>query len=145
MTSKIVAVTLFTFLQCNDAEKTAKGASVSETEKILNSNRYLTYDQIKDLTFDQYVDKYAKSGMPEKYYPIETNVFIVNDWEGCTAGIRAGLNYRYQNEDLTKKDILIREVTWESSLTENLTIWYERKNMKWVPVDHFIWQKDADY
>ena len=145
MTSKLLALTLLIFLQCNDQKKSAKTIPVSETAKILNKSRFITYDEIKTIPFDQFVDRDMNSGMPEKYQPITMNVFIVGDWEGWTAGIRSGLSYIYQNEDLTKKDILIREVTWESSLTENLTIWYERKNMQWIPVDHFVWKKDADY
>lgn len=50
------------------------------------------------------------------------------------------LNFLPQDADLR-----IRELTFETDSSNNLTIWYIEKEEKWQPVHFMKWNKDAQF
>ena len=142
----ILILGVFFLLHCKEqnAEKTAD--SKTEKSKIINSNRFIKPEDIKGKNFDVLMDEmYAKPGILQKYLPLESETFILGDNDSYVAGIREGLLNLHSMEEIEKKDILIKEVTWEISDTQFFTVWYERKNRQWIPIQDYIWDKGANF
>lgn len=60
-------------------------------------------------------------------------------------GLRQGLLEIHTSEEIEKKDIVIKEATWEISDTHFLTVWYERKNRQWIPIQDYVSDKGSDF
>lgn len=111
----------------------------------LNQNMYIKYADIKDLTYDQFRAKYTFPSASPKLFPYMQETFILGDYDGMITEFRMGLMNHYSEDEIKKKDILIKEVSWEIGTTQNLTVWYERKNKQWIIIDHLIWDKGAEF
>lgn len=138
-------IILFSVVQCKEEKSEKISNPKNEKSKIINSNRFLKPEEIKGKTFDEFMNLYAKPETPRKYLPIESETFIMGDNDSWLAGIRQGLLEIHTWEEIEKKDIVIKEVTWEISDTQFLTVWYERKNRQWIPIQDFVWDKGADF
>ena len=141
----LILLTVF-LLQCKDQKGDKILISKNEKSKIINSNRFITQEEIRGKNFDDYIDSlYSKNGVIQKHLPIESETFIMGDNDSWLAGIRQGLMEIHTSEEIEKKDIVIKEVTWEISDTKFLTVWYERKNRQWIPIQDYVWDKGSDF
>lgn len=143
---KIILIVLTTVLiyACNKSQAIKECSKVPDTlpknESIRNNKDTIAltipYNQTKDIPVDNLIKKYP---------PLRDETFILGKDNGFISEFRMGLANIFKEEEIRKRDIKIREVTWETSKTKNLTIWYEKKDNKWVPIDHFIWDKDSEF
>ena len=142
----ILIFTIIFLLQCKDQKPDKISTSKNEKSKIINSNRFITAEEIRGKNFDDFVDSlYTKNGVIQKHLPIESETFSMGDNDSRLAGIRQGLLEIHPSEEIEKKDIVIKEVTWEISNTQFLTVWYERKNRQWIPVQDHTWDKGSEF
>ncbi|MWP47755.1 hypothetical protein [Gilliamella sp. Pas-s27] len=79
----------------------------------------------------------------KRYPPLWDEIFILGKKDGFITEFRARLSNQFTQKEIRSRDIKIREITWASSNKENLTVWFEEKDHKWIPVAHFIWDKNA--
>lgn len=148
MKIKISILIFFTLFlqQCKDQKANEILISKNEKSRIINSNRFINPKEIRGKNFDDFIDGlYTKNAVIQKHLPVESETFIMGDNDSWLAGIRQGLLEIHPSEEIEKKDILIKEVTWEISDAQFLTVWYERKNRQWVPVQDFVWDKGSDF
>ena len=148
MKTKIPILIFFTFflLQCKEQKAEKIMDSKNEKSKIINSNRFIKPEEIKGKNFDDFIDSlYTKNAVIQKHLPIESETFIMGDNDSWLAGIRNGLQDVHSWEENEKNDIIIKEVTWEISDTQFFTVWYERKNRQWIPIQDFVWDKGSDF
>lgn len=133
----LITVSLYS---CNKSQVIKETAKVNDTitknELTINSKVKINYNQAKDIPVDNLITKYS---------PISDETFILGKKDGFITEFRAGLSNIFKEEEIKNKEIKIREITWETSKTQNLTIWYEEKDNKWVPIDHFIWDKESEF
>lgn len=141
----LIFVTLF-LQQCKDKKTDEFLTSKNEKSKTINSNRFILPEEIRGKKYDDFMDSlYSKNGVIRKHLPIESETFIMGDNDSWLAGIRDGLSEIHTSEEIEKKDIIIKEVTWEISETQFFTVWYERKNRQWIPIQDFVWDKGSEF
>ena len=134
----LILLTLF-LLQCKDQKTDKILISKNEKSKIINSNRFITQEEIRGKNFDDLIDSlYSKNGVIQKHLPIESETFIMGDNDSWLAGIRQGLMEIHTFEEIEKKDIVIKEATWEISDTHFL-------NQQWIPIQDYVWDKGSDF
>ena len=145
---KKISFLLFLFLlsQCDDNKK---NVIIADTQKKMESmttkkerRAYIEYDKIKHLTYDKLMDSLSKEN---KELPYSQETFILGEDNGLISEFRVELLAFYPIEKIKNKNILIKEVTWETSPTHNLTIWYEKKNKEWYPIHYIIWNKELEH
>lgn len=93
----------------------------------------------------QYIDIHETEGWPlkrikQKYKPIQEEDFYLN--EGPISEFRIEL-YNFFSVQERELPILIREVTWKKSESENYTIWFKFEDTDWVRIDSYVWNKDV--
>ncbi|WP_239351745.1 hypothetical protein [Snodgrassella communis] len=98
--------------------------------------KFMNFSQIEQTPVDSLIKKYP---------PLWDKTFILGKKEGIITEFRVGLFKQFTQKEIRSRDIKIREVTWASSDEENLTVWFEEKDHKWIPVEHFIWDKNAEF
>lgn len=134
----LILLTLF-LLQCKDQKTDKILISKNEKSKIINSNRFITQEEIRGKNFDDLIDSlYSKNGFIQKHLPVESETFIMGDNDSWLAGIRQGLMEIHTSEEIEKKDIVIKEATWEISDTHFL-------NQQWIPIQDYVWDKGSDF
>jgi hypothetical protein len=141
---KYVFIILFILLlsSCNKIKVREENNRESHiaVNKQLNSadsdtiEKFMNFNQIEQTPVDSLIKKYP---------PLGDKTFILGKKDGFITEFRAGLSKQFTPKEIRSKDIKIREVTWASSNEENLTVWFEKKDHKWIPVAHFIWDKNA--
>ncbi|OCG57615.1 hypothetical protein A9G40_11795 [Gilliamella sp. Nev3-1] len=100
-------------------------------------------DAIKKLIHFNHIKKASIDCLIKKYPPLWDKTFILGKKDGFITEFRAGLFKFFTQKQIKSRDIKIREVTWASNKEENLTVWFEEKDDKWIPVEHSIWNKRA--
>ena len=58
---------------------------------------------------------------------------------------RGNLSVIFTPEEIRSKTIKIKEVTWEKDSVNNITVWYQDKQEKWIPIDVFQWVKGSEF
>jgi hypothetical protein len=96
--------------------------------------KFIHFNQVKQAPIDCLIKKYP---------PLWDKTFILGKKDGFITEFRAGLFKFFTQKQIKSRDIKIREVTWASNKEENLTVWFEEKDDKWIPVGHSIWNKRA--
>ena len=145
---KKISFLLFLFLlsQCDDNKKNVIIADTPKKMKNIivkkEKQAYIEYDKIKHLTYDKLMDSLSKEN---KELPYSQETFILGEDNGLISEFRVELLAFYPIEKIKNKNILIKEVTWETSPTHNLTIWYEKKNKEWYPIHYIIWNKELEH
>ena len=145
---KKISFLLFLFLlsQCDDNKKNVIIADTPKKMKNITAKKakqtYIEYDKIKHLTYDKLMDSLSKEN---KELPYSQETFILGEDNGLISEFRVELLAFYPIEKIKNKNILIKEVTWETSLTHNLTIWYEKKNKEWYPIHYIIRNKELEH
>ena len=145
---KKISFLLFLFLlsQCDDNKKNVIIADTPKKMKNITAKKakqtYIEYYKIKHLTYDKLMDSLSKEN---KELPYSQETFILGEDNGLISEFRVELLAFYPIEKIKNKNILIKEVTWETSLTHNLTIWYEKKNKEWYPIHYIIWNKELEH
>ena len=145
---KKISFLLFLFLlsQCDDNKKNVIIADTPKKMKNITAKKakqtYIEYDKIKHFTYDKLIDSLSKEN---KELPYSQETFILGEDNGLISEFRVELLAFYPIEKIKNKNILIKEVTWETSLTHNLTIWYEKKNKEWYPIHYIIWNKELEH
>jgi hypothetical protein len=145
---KKISFLLFLFLlsQCDDNKKNVIIADTPKKMKNITAKKakqtYIEYDKIKHLTYDKLMDSLSKEN---KELPYSQETFILGEDNGLISEFRVELLAFYPIEKIKNKNILIKEVTWETSPTHNLTIWYEKKNKEWYPIHYIIWNKELEH
>ena len=145
---KKISFLLFLFLlsQCDDNKKNVIIADTPKKMKNITAKKakqtYIEYDKIKHLTYDKLMDSLSKEN---KELPYSQETFILGEDNGLISEFRVELLAFYPIEKIKNKNILIKEVTWETSPTHNLTIWYEKKNNEWYPIHYIIWNKELEH
>jgi hypothetical protein len=100
---------------------------------VLNERKFVNPEKIKNLTFDK---------IQEKYDALEQETFRLN--ESHYAGLRAFLPHYFTEKQL-KQPIQIKEATYETSDSTLITIWFEQKQNKWIPIEKYEWKKGTDF
>lgn len=145
---KKISFLLFLFLlsQCDDNKKNVIIADTQKKMKNITVKKekqaYIEYDKIKHFTYDKLMDSLSKEN---KELPYSQETFILGEDNGLISEFRVELLAFYPIEKIKNKNILIKEVTWETSPTHNLTIWYEKKNKEWHPIHYIIWNKELEH
>ena len=145
---KKISFLLFLFLlsQCDDNKKNVIIADTPKKMKNIivkkEKQAYIEYDKIKHFTYDKLMDSLSKEN---KELPYSQETFILGEDNGLISEFRVELLAFYPIEKIKNKNILIKEVTWETSPTHNLTIWYEKKNKEWYPIHYIIWNKELEH
>jgi hypothetical protein len=98
--------------------------------------KFINLSQIQQTPVDSLIKKYP---------PLCDKTFIFGKKDGFITEFRVGLSKQFTQKEIRSRDIKIREVTWASSNEENLTVWFEKKDHKWIPLEHFIWDKNAEF
>lgn len=79
----------------------------------------------KDLPLKEAILKYGK--------PIKNNEFVVDDIS--LNEFRINLYNVFSKEDILKKEIVLKEVTWKCNNDSLVTVWYKEKlNNNWLSV-----------
>lgn len=145
---KKISFLLFLFLlsQCDDNKKNVIIADTQKKMKNITAKKakqtYIEYDKIKHFTYDKLIDSLSKEN---KELPYSQETFILGEDNGLISEFRVELLAFYPIEKIKNKNILIKEVTWETSPIHNLTIWYEKKNKEWYPIHYIIWNKELEH
>lgn len=100
---------------------------------VLNTRKFVNPQETKGLSFDK---------ICEKYTPIAQETFLLS--EGPISEFRVGLE-AYFNPTQMRQPIPIKEVTWEISDTDLLTIWFVEKQNQWQPLEQYEWQKGMEF
>ena len=95
--------------------------------------QYTSYDLIKNLSMDDALKKFPS-------YKKETYILGTN--EGLITEFRIGLLNIFKPDEIQQGNIKITEITWQINTKENLTVWYHLQKEQWLPIDHYIWDKD---
>lgn len=145
---KKISFLLFLFLLSSHCDN-KKNVIIADTPKKMKNitakkakQTYIEYDKIKHLTYDKLMDSLSKEN---KELPYSQETFILGEDNGLISEFRVELLAFYPIEKIKNKNILIKEVTWETSPTHNLTIWYEKKNKEWYPIHYIIWNKELEH
>ena len=101
--------------------------------KTNTQSQYTSYDMIKNLSRDDTLKKFPS-------YKKETYILGTN--EGLITEFRIGLLNIFKPEEIQQGNIKITEITWQINAKENLTVWYHLQKEQWLPIDHYIWDKD---
>ncbi|MBI0157350.1 MULTISPECIES: hypothetical protein [Gilliamella] len=96
-------------------------------------SQYTSYDMIKNLSRDDTLKKFPS-------YKKETYILGTN--EGLITEFRIGLLNIFKPDEIQQGNIKITEITWQINTKENLTVWYHLQKEQWLPIDHYIWDKD---
>lgn len=139
----LILLILLTF-SCNKSQiKNPRNINKSLSRKyqsIQSQNRMqtkrITYERIKNMPMEDATIAYP---------PIEDETFILVKEGGFITEFRIGLLNLFKEEEIKNNNIKIKEITWKINVKKNLTIWYQEINNRWKPIDHFIWDKDAEF
>ena len=101
--------------------------------KTNTQSQYTSYDMIKNLSRDDTLKKFP-------FYKKETYILGTN--EGLITEFRIGLLNIFKPDEIQQGNIKITEITWQINTKENLTVWYHLQKEQWLPIDHYIWDKD---
>ncbi|OCG05748.1 hypothetical protein A9G15_01155 [Gilliamella apis] len=101
--------------------------------KTNTQSQYTSYDMIKNLSRDDTLKKFPS-------YKKETYILGTN--EGLITEFRIGLLNIFKPDEIQQGNIKITEITWQINTKENLTVWYHLQKEQWLPIDHYIWDKD---
>ncbi|MBI0180625.1 hypothetical protein H3V11_01515 [Snodgrassella sp. W8158] len=119
-----------------------KTKSLEESYKTDTLNVNTEFITEKNININQ-IQQIPVNTLVSKYPPLTDSTFILGKGDGVISEFRISLRNTFTEKEIENRDIIIREVTWSCNQDENLTIWYEKKQDKWVLVDHVIWYKDA--
>ncbi|PIT11395.1 hypothetical protein BGI36_09685 [Snodgrassella communis] len=98
----------------------------------------------KSMNFN-HIEQTPVDSLIKEYPPLWDKTFILGKKDGFITGFRVGLFKQFTQKEIRSRDIKIREVTWASSDEENLIVWFKEKDHKWIPIEHFIWDKNAEF
>lgn len=144
----IYTLSIFLFFQCTKKSEHHKPIKDEMHPKVVQSDKdtiYIEYEKIKNLSYDIVIDSLSKIPLPNKKMPYAQETFILGDDNGAISEFRIGLLDIHTIEKIKNNDILIKEVHWEISPTHNFTIWYERKDREWKPINNMIWDKSSEF
>lgn len=102
----------------------------------LDTRKFINSAAIQDWSFDE---------IRKQYTPLEEETFLLN--ESHYAGLRTFLPHYYSKEQL-QQAIPVKEVTWETSDSTLITIWFEQKptkQNKWISVEQYDWAKGTEF
>jgi len=99
---------------------------------VLNTRRFVSPEEIKDLPFDE---------IRERYTAVNEETFPLNENHG---EFRGALDAFFTKEQ-RQQPILIKEVTWETSDSTLLTIWFIEKQNQWQPIEQYEWKKGTEF
>ncbi|WP_239423109.1 hypothetical protein [Snodgrassella communis] len=141
--NKNVFIILFVLLlaSCNKIEVIEEN---NQDNHIIELNRSDRDTMKKFMKFNQ-IEQTPVDSLIKKYPPLWDKTFILGKKDGFITEFRVGLFKQFTQKEIKSRDIKIREVTWASSDEENLTVWFEEKDHKWIPVEHFIWDKNTEF
>lgn len=141
--NKNVFIILFVLLlaSCNKIEVIEEN---NQDNHIIELNRSDRDTMKKFMKFNQ-IEQTPVDSLIKKHPPLWDKTFILGKKDGFITEFRVGLFKQFTQKEIKSRDIKIREVTWASSDEENLTVWFEEKDHKWIPVEHFIWDKNAEF
>ncbi|WP_239403103.1 hypothetical protein [Snodgrassella communis] len=141
--NKNVFIILFVLLlaSCNKIEVIGEN---NQDNHIIELNRSDRDTMKKFMKFNQ-IEQIPVDSLIKKYPPLWDKTFILGKKDGFITEFRVGLFKQFTQKEIRSRDIKIREVTWASSDEENLTVWFEEKDHKWIPVEHLIWDKNAEF
>ena len=78
----------------------------------------------------------------EKFPSYKKETYILGTNEGLITEFRIGLLNIFKPDEIQQGNIKITEITWQINTKENLTVWYHLQKEQWLPIDHYIWDKD---
>ena len=135
----LLIIFLLPFYTSNSAMAEEKAIEVNPIKeasivtKINTQFQYTSYDLIKNLSMDDALKKFPS-------YKKETYILGTN--EGLITEFRIGLLNIFKPDEIKQGKIKITEITWQINAKENLTVWYHLQKEQWLPIDHYIWDKD---
>ncbi|MBC9797867.1 hypothetical protein [Sinomicrobium weinanense] len=93
---------------------------------------FITLKGLSESTLTQALEKYGK--------PLEQETFVLGI--DPIHEFRVGLLNIFSKTEVDSKTIHIKEITWEKDKDYKVTVWYRKKEDKWIPVDILEWDKD---
>ncbi|MCO6517502.1 membrane lipoprotein lipid attachment site-containing protein [Snodgrassella sp.] len=143
---KYVFIILFILLlsSCNKIKVIEENNRESHIVVNKELNRADSDTMEKFMNFN-HIEQTPVDSLIKKYPPLWDKTFILGKKDGFITEFRVGLLKQFTQKEIRSRDIKIREVTWASSDEENLTVWFEEKDHKWLPVEHLIWDKNAEF
>ena len=139
MNKYYLLIIFFLFYGSNSAMAEQKPIDINpikEASIVTKTNiqsQYTSYDMIKNLSRDDTLKKFPS-------YKKETYILGTN--EGLITEFRIGLLNIFKPYEIKQGKIKITEITWQINAKENLTVWYHLQKEQWLPIDHYIWDKD---
>ncbi|OTQ54542.1 hypothetical protein B6D21_10760 [Gilliamella apis] len=139
MNKYYLLIIFFLFYGSNSAMAEQKPIDINpikEASIVTKTNiqsQYTSYDMIKNLSRDDTLKKFPS-------YKKETYILGTN--EGLITEFRIGLLNIFKPDEIQQGNIKITEITWQINTKENLTVWYHLQKEQWLPIDHYIWDKD---
>ncbi|PIT22133.1 hypothetical protein BGI35_05140 [Snodgrassella communis] len=143
---KYVFIILFILLlsSCNKIKVIEENNRESHIVVYKELNRADSDTMEKSMNF-KHIEQTPVDSLIKEYPPLWDKTFILGQKDGFITEFRVGLFKQFTQKEIRSRDIKIREVTWASSDEENLTVWFKEKDHKWIPVEHFIWDKNAEF
>ena len=133
---KIYLILFIALLSCG---KKTKDEEVNISNKLIVEQEgiqkfLLSEKELKILSKLKAVNKYGE--------PFKEERFVLDDAQG---EFRISLNNFYSREKRQEESILIDELTWEKDQENWITVWYEVKEGKSMPIEVYSWEKGSEF
>lgn len=139
----LLLVTLITF-SCNKSQtENSKNIDTNITEKNQPTKPQKRM-QTNPITFEMIKNRSMEDAIRD-YPPNAEETFILGKEGGFITEFRTGLLNIFKEDEIKNNNINIKEITWKINSYENLTVWYQKKDTLWKPIDHLIWDNKAEF
>lgn len=125
-------------ISCNNK---SENPAVEAVENIKADSIYKRLMQNYQFIDIQETEGWTLEKIKQKYKPVREEDFYLN--EGPISEFRIEL-YNFFDEKERELPILIKEVTWRKSESENYTVWF-KKEAEWIRVNSFVWNKYMEF
>ena len=131
----IFIIIFFLSISCHNESKKSIVTTTENTKSDLIYKRPMQHYQYIDI---QETKRWALEKIKQKYRPVQEEDFYLN--KGPISEFRIEL-YNFFNEQERELPVLIKEITWKKSESENYTIWFRAKGTDWIRVHSYVWSK----
>ena len=129
--NQLIFISFVFLVGCAKNIKKQEGKNEGKIEFIKEN---LIFDDLLLLSKSQAINKYGK--------PHSSEEFILDDAQG---EFRNSVSDKYSQEERYSESILIDELTWEKDQENWITVWYEVKEEKSIPIEVYSWEKGSEF
>ncbi|WP_055446529.1 hypothetical protein [Lacinutrix mariniflava] len=133
---KQILILFIIFLSCKDNEiesKANKSITTIEKHEIM-IKQDIDLELLKEITLEKALENYIK--------PKKINEFNLNNV--TYTEFRIILKNHFSKEQINQA-ITIKEVTWDFKTDSLVTVWYQEKEEKWLPLDLSVYSKFTEF